>query len=81
LQELEEIRLATYENSKFYKGKTKQFTDQKLSTRKDSKVGQKVLLSKSRIRPMGGKLRSKWEGSFVVIEVFPYGEMEIKEES
>ena len=30
LQELEEIRLAAYENSKFYKEKTKKFHDQKL---------------------------------------------------
>jgi len=29
---------------------------------------------------MSGKLHSKWEGSFIVIEVFPYGEVEIKEE-
>ena len=38
-QELEEIRLAAYENSKFYKEKTKQFHDQKLAARKDFKVG------------------------------------------
>ena len=41
LQELEEIRLATYENSKFYKEKTKKFHDQKFVARKDFKVGQK----------------------------------------
>ena len=39
LQELEEIRLAAYENSKFYKEKTKKFHDQKLVARKDFKVG------------------------------------------
>jgi len=58
LQELEEIRLAAYENSKFYKEKTKQFHDQKLA-RKDFKAGQKVLLYKSRLGHMSGKLRSK----------------------
>ena len=81
LQELEEIKLVTYENSKFYKEKTKQFLDQKLALRKDFKVGQKVLLYKSMIGPMSGKLCSKWEGPFVVIEVFPYGVVEIKKES
>jgi len=34
LQELEEIRLAAYENLKFYKEKTKKFHDQKLVARK-----------------------------------------------
>ena len=58
LQELEEIKLAAYGNSKFYKEKTKQFHDQKLA-RKDFKVGQKVLLYKSRLGHMSGKLCSK----------------------
>ena len=78
-QELEEIRLAAYENSKFYKEKTKQFHDQKL-VRKDFKVGQKVLLYKSRLGHMSGKLRSKWQGPFIITEIFPYGAVEIKEE-
>jgi len=30
---------------------------------------------------MSGKLRSTWEGPFIVTEVFPYGAVEIKEES
>ena len=80
LQEVEEIRLAAYENSKFYKEKTKQFHDQKLA-RKDFKVGQKVLLYNSRLGHMSGKLRAKWEGPFIVTEIFPYGAVEIKEES
>ncbi|XP_052735504.1 uncharacterized protein LOC128197488 [Vigna angularis] len=81
LQELEEIRLIAYENSKFYKEKTKKFHDQKLMTKKDFNIGQKVLLYKSRVGPMSGKLRSKWEGQFIVTQVFPYGAVEIKEES
>ncbi|XP_017413126.2 uncharacterized protein LOC108324700 [Vigna angularis] len=81
LQELEEIRLTAYENSKFYKEKTKKFHDQKLVTKKDFNIGQKVLLYKSRIGPMSGKLLSKWEGPFIVTQVFPYGAVEIKEES
>ena len=78
LKELEEIRLAAYENSKFYKEKAKQFHDQKLATRKEFKVSQKVLLYKSTIGPMSGKLRFKWERSFFVTKVFPYGAIEIK---
>ena len=81
LQELEEIRLATYEKSKFYKEKTKTFHDQKVVARKDFRVGQKMLLYKSKLGHMSGKLHSTWEGPFIVIEVFPYGVVEIKEES
>ena len=80
-KELEEIRLAAYENSRFYKEKTKKFHDQKLVARKDFKVGQKVLLYKSKLGDMSGKLCSTWEGPYIVTEVFPYGAVEIKEES
>ena len=80
LSELDEIRLEAYENSKFYKEKTKKFHDS-LIARKEFVVGQKVLLYNSRLGLMGGKLRSKWIGPFVVTHVFPYGVVEIKSES
>ncbi|KAL2344557.1 hypothetical protein Fmac_005842 [Flemingia macrophylla] len=54
LNELDEIRLEAYENSKFYKEKTKKFHDC-LIARKDFMVGQKVLLYNSRLGLMGGK--------------------------
>jgi len=80
LNELDEIRLEAYENSKFYKEKTKRFHDS-LIARKEFLVGQKVLLFNSRLKLMAGKLRSKWIGPFVVTNVFPYGVVEIKSES
>nr|KYP32003.1 Retrovirus-related Pol polyprotein from transposon 17.6 [Cajanus cajan] len=80
LNELDEIRLEAYENSKFYKEKTKKFHDS-LIARKDFVVVQKVLLYNSRLELMGGKLRSKWIGPFVVTNVYPYGTVEIKSES
>ena len=46
LQELEELRLEAYENSKNYKDKTKAFHD-KMIIRKQFVVGQKVLLFNS----------------------------------
>nr|KYP31716.1 hypothetical protein KK1_047821 [Cajanus cajan] len=79
LSELDEIRLEAYENSKFYKEKTMKFHDS-LMARKDFMVGQKVLLYNSRLGLMGGKLRSKWIGPFVVTNVFPYGTVEIESE-
>ncbi|KAJ9183529.1 hypothetical protein P3X46_007372 [Hevea brasiliensis] len=77
LQELEEIRLETYENSKIYKEKTKAFHD-KLILRKLFVVGQKVLLYNSILKLMRGKLHSHWIGPFVVTNVFPYGAVEIQ---
>ena len=80
LNELDEIRLEAYENSRFYKEKTKKFHDS-LIAKKEFLVGQQVLLYNSRLGLMGGKLRSKWIGPFVVTNVFPYGVVEIKSES
>ncbi|XP_020234506.1 uncharacterized protein LOC109814479 [Cajanus cajan] len=54
LNELDEIRLEAYDNSKFYKEKTKKFHDSLIS-RKDFTVGQKVLLYNSRLNLMGDK--------------------------
>ncbi|RDX67812.1 hypothetical protein CR513_53267, partial [Mucuna pruriens] len=49
LQELDELRLEAYENSRIYKQKVKKFHDQKI-LRKDFSVGQKVLLFNSRLK-------------------------------
>ncbi|MCI06974.1 hypothetical protein A2U01_0028037, partial [Trifolium medium] len=77
LQQLEELRLEAYENSRIYKEKTKHFHD-KMISRKEFSIGQKVLLFNSRLKLMAGKLRSKWIGPFVITDVFPYGAVEIK---
>ncbi|XP_042415117.1 uncharacterized protein LOC122004268 [Zingiber officinale] len=49
LQELEEIRLKAYENSRIYKEKTKNFRDKYIVV-KEFKLGEKVLLYKSRLK-------------------------------
>ncbi|RDY08382.1 hypothetical protein CR513_07399, partial [Mucuna pruriens] len=49
LQELEELRLEAYENSRIYKQKVKQFYDQQI-LRKEFQVNQKVLVFKSRLK-------------------------------
>ncbi|KAL9357253.1 hypothetical protein Peur_050506 [Populus x canadensis] len=76
LQELEEIRNDAYENARIYKEKTKNLHDRML-TRKEFNVGDKVLLYHSRLKLFPGKLRSRWIGPFVVSNVFPYGAVEI----
>nr|GLL29713.1 uncharacterized protein LOC109149915 [Ipomoea trifida] len=55
LQELEELRLDAYENSRIYKEKTKMFHDNMI-LRKSFEVGQKVLLYNSRLKLMPGKV-------------------------
>ncbi|KAH9792667.1 hypothetical protein KPL71_004223 [Citrus sinensis] len=77
LQELEEIRNDAYESSRIYKEKTKAFHDKQI-LRKNFEVGQKVLLFHSRLKLFPGKLRSRWVGPFVVINIFPHGAVEIK---
>ena len=58
LQELEEIRNDAYESARIYKEKMKVFHD-KMISRKEFKVGQKVILYHSRLRLFPGKLRSR----------------------
>ncbi|RDX76955.1 gag-pol, partial [Mucuna pruriens] len=72
LQELDELFLEAYENSRIYKQKVKKFHDQQI-LRKDFRVGQKVLLFNSRLKLIAGKLRSRWDGPLVITNIFPYG--------
>jgi len=76
LQELEEIRNDTYENARIYKEKTKSLHN-RMITRKEFNVGDKVLLFHSCLKLFPRKLRSRWIGPFVVSNVFPYGVVEI----
>lgn len=77
IQELEEIRNDAYESSRIYKEKAKAYHDSKL-IRKEFAVGQKVLLYHSRLRLFPGKLRSRWLGPFVVLNLSPHGTIEIQ---
>ncbi|RDX66413.1 Retrovirus-related Pol polyprotein from transposon 17.6, partial [Mucuna pruriens] len=79
LQELDELRLEAYENSRIYKQKVKRFHDQQI-LRKEFQVGQKVLLFNSHLKLIACKLYSRWDGPFVIANVFPYGVVELKDE-
>jgi hypothetical protein len=76
LHELEEIPNDAYENARIYKEKTKSFHD-RMITRKEFHVGDKVLLYHSRLKLFPGTLCSNWIGPFVVSNVFLYGAIEI----
>ena len=76
LQELEEIRNDAYKNERIYKEKTKSLHD-RILTRKEFHVGDKVLLYHSRLKLFPRKLRSCWIGPFIVSNIFPYDAVEI----
>ena len=78
INELEEFRQQAYENAKLYKEKTKMWHDKRI-LRREFTPGQKVLLYNSRLKLFPGKLRSRWSGPFTVIQVWPYGTVEIQD--
>nr|GEY32545.1 reverse transcriptase domain-containing protein [Tanacetum cinerariifolium] len=72
LNELNELRDQTYENSLIYKEKTKRIHDSKIKNRIFN-VGDQVLLFNSRLKIFLGKLKTHWSGPFTITQVFPYG--------
>ena len=73
LSELEEWRDRAYHNARIYKERTKRWHDKRIKT-KEFKPGDKVLLFNSRVKLFGhGKLRSKWDGPFTVVDASPHG--------
>ncbi|RDX98811.1 hypothetical protein CR513_18212, partial [Mucuna pruriens] len=78
--ELEKLRLEAYENSQIYKKKVKQFHDIRI-LRKEFIFGQKVLFFNSQLKLIACKLHSRWDRSFVITNVFPYGVVELRDEA
>jgi len=70
LNELDELRNEAYKNAKIYKVKTKAFHN-KMISRKSFEPNQKVWLFNSKLKLFPDKLRSRWDGPFVVQQVFP----------
>ena len=77
MNELDELRRESYENSRIYKERLKLFHDKNI-VRKTFEPHQKVLLYSSRLHIFPGKLRSRWTGPFIVKVVHPYDAMEIE---
>ena len=69
LQELQELRHDAYENVAIYKEKTKAFHGRHIR-RRSSQVNDKVWLNNSRLKLFPRKLRSRWDGPYVVLELF-----------
>ncbi|GKA74083.1 reverse transcriptase domain-containing protein [Tanacetum coccineum] len=80
LNELNELRDHAYENYLIYIEKTKMIHDSKIKNRIFN-VGDQVLLFNSRLKMFSGKLKSRWSGPFTIAHVFPYGTVELSQNS
>ncbi|GKC32620.1 reverse transcriptase domain-containing protein [Tanacetum coccineum] len=80
LNELNELRDRAYENSLIYKEKTKRIHYKKIKNRVFN-VGDQVLLFNSRLKMFSGKLKSRWSRPFTITQVFPYGTVELSQNS
>nr|GEV57911.1 reverse transcriptase domain-containing protein [Tanacetum cinerariifolium] len=78
VNELNELRDQTYENSLIYKEKTKKLHDSKIKNRIFN-VGDRVLLFNSRLKILLGKLKTRSSGPFTITKVFPYGIVELSQ--
>jgi hypothetical protein len=76
LSSLDEWRNEAYENARLFKEKVKQWHDRRIRKR-EFHVGDKVLLYRSRLRFFACKLLWKWEGPFVIEEVYRSGAVKI----
>ena len=63
-------------NARLFKEKVKKWHDRRILKR-EFYVGEKVLLYRSRLRFFAGKLLSKWEGPYVIVEVYHSGAIKI----
>ncbi|GJR09356.1 reverse transcriptase domain-containing protein [Tanacetum coccineum] len=59
---------------------TKRIHDAKIKNRVFN-VGDRVLLFNSRLKIFSGKLKSRWSGPFTIVQVFPYGTVELSQNS
>ncbi|GJV38545.1 reverse transcriptase domain-containing protein [Tanacetum coccineum] len=80
LNELNELRDHAYENSLIYKEKTKRIHDSKIKNHIFN-VSDRVPLFNSRLKIFSGKLKTRWSGPFTVTQVFPYGTVELSQNS
>ena len=76
INSLDEWRTQAYENAKLFKEKVKRWHEERIQ-KHEVKVGEYVLLYNSCFRFFVGKLLSKWEGPYVIEEVYRSGAIKI----
>ena len=80
ISELEEWRDKAYHNARIYKERTKRWHDKRIK-QKEFHPGDKVLMFNSRVKLFGhGKLRSKWEGPFFVVDAATHGAVTLRDD-
>ena len=72
IQELQELRNEAYQNAEIYKAKNKAYHDKHMK-RRSFHVHDKVWLYNSRLRLFPGKLHSRWDGPYEILEVYDNG--------
>jgi hypothetical protein len=78
ISELEEWREKAYHSSKLYKERTKRWHHKRIK-KKEFALRDKVLLFNSRVKLFGhGKLLSKWEGPFTVVNASSHGAVTLR---
>ncbi|CAM8987133.1 unnamed protein product [Rhodiola kirilowii] len=76
LNELDEIRLDSYENARIYMERMKKWHDKRIVHREFNE-GERVLPYNGGLRLFPGKLRTKWSGMYTVERVYPDGHVEL----
>ena len=79
LYELDELRLFSYENTRIYKEKKKQWHDHIIQP-KELTPGNQVLLYNSKLKLFPKKLKSRWSRPFKLVRVYPHGVMDLLDE-
>jgi len=80
IAEVEEWREKAYHTAKLYKERTKRWHEH-LIKQKEFKEGDKVLLFNSKVKLFSdGKLRSKWKGTYTVINTSSHGAITIQDD-
>ena len=77
MSELEELRNEAYISTRHYKERMKLFHDKKI-VRKTFESNQTVLYD-SKLHTFSGKLRTRWDGPYIVKEMFDYGAIVIED--
>ena len=76
INEHEELRKETYDNSRIYKDKIKNWHDKKIM--REFKAGEPVLLYNSKLKLFLGKLKLGWSGPYTVVASTPFGAVTLK---
>ena len=77
MNELEELRNKAYDNARIYKDKTKKCHDHRILGR-EFRVGELVLLYKSRLKLFPRNLKSRWSGPYLVTVVTTFGAVKLR---